>query len=265
VLSTEVWRWKCIVTDLSISRLPKISGLDHEFDLLLRTRQRKLTSYQYQSPARLIRHEPLSLPIHSGDGLSYVVFSAAHAQRGLLKLAALRLDGICLVRVGLSLQGFIEMEALQHLQLMRCEGIDSFLEVLTQKCSARHSFALDHGQDEQHNNAIDNFVIATMLRRLISRTEQHGSSYNGAQGLIAFDTLSAFAHTIQCLVLGDSNSSYFVIDPQRKATSSADFQGLCKSLQNLKQLSVASPSIERTHWPNCGFLEFLVGTHTDTL
>jgi hypothetical protein len=72
------------------------------------------------------------------------IFGAAHAHRGLLKLTALRFDNFRLVHVGPLLQNYIALESLQHLQLLRCTGFDPFLEELSHKCCALHSFALEH-------------------------------------------------------------------------------------------------------------------------
>lgn len=163
------------------------------------------------------------------------------------------------------MQRFVKLEALQHLQLMRCEDIDPLLGVLTHNCSHLKSFALEN-YPYQHDSAVNDFVEATTPRRLVLKLESEPDrpAYIGAQGLVAFDTLSTFAHTIQCLVLEDNNPNHHAYRPKRQGGSSLDFQGLCKSLQSLQQLSVGCPTIEKRYWTDCGLLDFVVSAPTLT-
>jgi hypothetical protein len=191
------------------------------------------------------------------------IFSPAHGHRGQLELTALRLEAICLLDIGGLLQRFLKLEALQHLQLMHCEDVDPLLSVLSHTCSDLESFALER-YPYQHNSAVNDFVQATTPKRLILRLESEPErpAYIGAQGLVAFDTLSLFARSIQCLVLEDNNPNHHIWGPQRKGGSSLDFRGLCISFWSLHQLSVACPTIEKRHWAEHGFLDFVVSTYT---
>lgn len=66
---------RCALADISNLRLPSPSELDKNLERLLRTRQRKLTNYQYNSPkrdSRTKRHYPATSVLPSGDALSCV-------------------------------------------------------------------------------------------------------------------------------------------------------------------------------------------------
>jgi len=283
---------------------------DANLHRLLRSRQHKLISYQYQSPARNI--DPSSHLLPSGDELACVttlsvfsqclddykqagsilkhlprvtslavthsrlfpgiadignvghtivetVFRAAHDQRGVLKLAALRFDGIHLGSAGSPLQCFVVLEAIQHLQLLYCEDIETFLKFISQKCSSLQTFALEHCQLCRDKDTINNFLRATSLRRLVLRMSNEPFPTRG-RDLVAFDALLPFAHAIRCLILDDETRGYLSSEPPRESGASTDVQGLCKSLQSLQQLSIASPTIEKIHWANCGFLDLVVCT-----
>lgn len=284
--------------------------LDRNLDRLLRDRQRKLTSYQYQSPEWRFSSDFASLP--SGDGFSCVtalslciqglddckqagsilkhsprvtslaiilsrrscgdrsfsrfiletICGAVFTHRGLLELTALRFEGMTLDDAGSLLQGFVVLEALQHLQLLRCHGVDPFLEGLSQRCSGLQSFAIEYCKDIRNIDAINDFLRATTVRRLVLRNKCDGSS--NAQVLVSFDTLASFADGLECLVLDNSSPRHSGEPPEQRPESSTDFEGLCKLLNSLQQLCVLSPTIDRKQWESGGFLEFLVGIHTPT-
>lgn len=189
------------------------------------------------------------------------IFRMAYAQHGQLKLTALRFDTICLERVGDRLQEFIALEGLQHLQLLRCSGNDSFLQVLSDKCYDLQSFVVEECRDVAHNNAINDFLRATTPRQLVYRSEHCGASSASAQGLITFDALFPFAHAIQGLVLRDCDPNFSVYGPQRTGGSLVGFEELCKSLQSLKLLCIASPAVDKMHWAIGGLTDFLVSTY----
>lgn len=217
----------------------------------------KLSDSELPSASHISRYE--SKPIACVAIKS--IFSAAHAHRGQLELTALSFDTISLADAGGLLQRFVNLEALQHLQLLRCEYVDPFLEHLAHKCSDLSSFALEHCLYHRDASAINDFIKAITPRRLVLKLEPNRPSRFGAQGMASFDTLLPFAHAIQCLILDDNNPNYSVDGSVRTNGYSVNFQELCKSLQSLQQLNVASPPIEKRHWKLHGFLEFLIGAH----
>jgi hypothetical protein len=188
------------------------------------------------------------------------ICGAAHAHRGLLELTALRFEGIPLAKAGSLLQGSVVLEALQHLQLLRCHGVDPFLQVLSQKCSGLQSFAIEHCDDVRNIDTINDFLRATKLKRLVLRNKSEDS--RDVQGLVSFDTLASLAHALECLVLDNSRPRHSGSGPEQRAGSSTDFEGLCKLLQSLQQLCVVSPMIDKEQWLSSGFLKFLVCIHT---
>lgn len=188
-----------------------------------------------------------------------IICSAVHEYRGLLGLTALRFERIPLAGVGPVLQNYLVLEALRHLQLLRCRGVDSFLQGLSQKCTGLQSFAIEHCEGVRDINTINNFLRSTALRRLVLRNKPRDS--DDAQGLVSFDTLASLAPALECLVLDNSSPRHIGNGPEPRPVSSTDLEGLCKSLQSLQQLCIMSPTIDRKQWLSGGFLSFLVSIH----
>lgn len=234
----------CKVAAVMLDRAPKVTSLAI-----------KLSDSELRNASHISRYESKTIACVAIRS----ILGAAHAHRGQLELIALSFDTIALADAGGLLQHFVNLEALQHLQLLRCEYVDPFLEHLAHECSDLSSFALEHCLYHRDASAINDFIKATTPRRLVLKLEPSRPSRFDAQGMASFDTLLPFAHAIQCLVLDDNNPNYSVHGPIRTNGYSVKFQELCKSLQSLQQLSVASPPIEQKHCKLHGFLEFLVG------
>ena len=192
--------------------------------------------------------------IEIGRTIMNLLFGAAHAQRGQLNLNALRFDGMCLADAGEPLSGFVALQSLQHLQLLQCDFVYPFLEALTQRCSGLQSFVLEHCLGDAQINAVDNtvdkFLRATTPKQLVLRTLPIISNYFNGSDTVRFDTLSPYAHAIQCLVLEDSFPRHHVSSLERRAGSSTSFLDLCKSLQSLQQLCIVLATISPRSGPS---------------
>ena len=199
-----------------------------------------------------------------------LLFGAAHAQRGQLNLTALRFDGMCLADSGEPLSGYVALQSLQHLQLLRCGNVHPFLEALTQRCSGLESFALEHCHGGTQISTVDNFLGPTTPKQLVLKTLLSDRNHFNGSDTVRYDTLSHYAHAIRCLVLDDSLPRHHVSSLERIAGSSTSFLDLCKSLQSLQQLCIVPATIS----PRSGawgiFLELLVrirlhlGSNTNT-
>lgn len=157
------------------------------------------------------------------------------------------------------LQDYLVLAALQHLQLLRCRDVDSFLQGPSQKCTGLQSFAIENCEDVRNINTINDFLRSTALRRLVLRNKSRDS--DDAQGLVSFDTLASLAPTLDCLVLDNSSPRHIGNGPEPRLNSSTDLEGVCKSLQNLQQLCILCPTIDRKQWISGGLLTFLVSIH----
>ena len=190
-----------------------------------------------------------------------LLFGTAYAHQGPLKLSALRFDGMWLASAGEPLSGFVALGGLQHLQLLDCNDVHPFLNTLTQSCSGLQSFVLKNCSGNTQINTIDNFIRATTPRRLVLRPiPVYRSDFNGSE-TVRLDTLSPFAHAIQCLVLDDSLTRHHVSSNARRAGSSTTLHDLCKSFQSLQQLCIVSPTISQRSGAWDEFLELLVCIH----
>jgi len=190
-----------------------------------------------------------------------LLFGAAYADRGPLKLTALRFDGMRFASAGEPLSRFVALEDLQHLQLLRCDDVHPFLEALTQRCSGLQSFVLKYCSGRARVNAIDNFLRATTPKRLVLRTMPVIRAQFEASETVNYDTLAPYAHTIQCLELDDSFPRQHVSSQQRRAGSSTSFRDLCKSFQSLQQLCIKPPTISKKSVAWGEFLQLLVCTY----
>jgi hypothetical protein len=139
---------------------------------------------------------------HIGRTLLDMVFRPAYEGRSQLKLTGLRFDEVCLAHAGDLVRELILLEGLQHLQLLRCRNVYPFLEAVSQKYSDLQTLVLKHCRRGSQIRAIHNFFRAATPKRLVLRLLQGDGPYFEGSGAAAFDTLSSFAHEIQCLVYG---------------------------------------------------------------
>lgn len=137
---------------------------------------------------------------HIGQTIVDLLFRAAYEDRAQLELTALCFYGLCLARAGDLVRKLILLEGLQHLQLLRCNDVYPFLEAVTQKYSGLQTFVLKHCQGGPQIGALNNFLRVATPRRLVVRLLQGDGPYFKGSGAVMFDTLSPYAHTIQCLV-----------------------------------------------------------------
>lgn len=185
------------------------------------------------------------------------ILPAKVAERTPLQLEALRFEGVCFRYVCQRLQGSVDLATLEYLQLVDCKSYDHLLQMMSQHCLNLRSFAMEDCYGECYGGicapAINRFLQSISAKRLVVRAPRAGFHYAGGQTAFNLRALLPYAPTMECPVIDDKTQTRPMFYGEGRSLT--NFVVLCKLLQNLQQLCIASPTIEG---PNEDFPRFLV-------
>lgn len=184
------------------------------------------------------------------------LFASVQVDTPRVGLESLRITSFPLTDLKDLLPTIFAMQDLKHLQLVNCQWVGSFIQMLSQFSVSLASYVLisdyDHSGIRGPNETLLSSMTAPRRLRMSSRD---------GDMLCGWPVLTAPAASLQSLYIADDR-----IDdtgPPVVHRGLTGFKAFCEAASGLEQLAITCPTIEEKLWDVAdGFVSFLVSSHT---
>jgi len=176
-------------------------------------------------------------------------------------LETLRISSFAVDSFAEGLSEKVSLRGLKHLQLVECNSVVRFIQMLSQLGVDLVSYHVDYGRTDLYMKGPNEEILKLMTtpKRLIMSSSS--AVLSPSRTLCDWPVLTARAASLLSSSIDVRND----VDPFLLPEDLLDFYNFCGAAANLEQLSVSCPPVEKGDWDHAGgFDDFLVSEHSSS-
>lgn len=182
-------------------------------------------------------------------------------------LNSLRISSFIVSGLAEGLSKKVPLRGLKHLQLVLCDAVVGYIQILSQLEVDLVSYHADFGRTDTNIKEPNEEILRLMTSpKRLSMSLSHAARWSQTKILCDWPAVTARAASLQSFSIDDDDD--FATDPVPPTFLPRDMSGFskfCCAATNVQQLSISCPPIEKDRWDDVGgFDEFLVSRHVSS-